>query len=155
MPVQDGCLLRVNDYSNCTQALKSSVEAQGCQGTVLRVYHLALFIPRSRNIPAAASAVWPQRGSQATPAQLHSLFSASCRASARYSPSNYSLVLSLQLSRFPGSCMIAHINVAFITCIAGAISAAPPCNWCALPPLASVSGGFLLLRSWCTAAGGR
>lgn len=136
MPGQDGWLLHVNDYSNCTQALKTSVEARGCQGTVLRVYHLVLFILWSRNRPTAASAVWPRRGSRAAPAQLHSLFSASRRASARYSPSNYSSVLSFQLSRFPGSPMIARMHVTFITCIAGAISAAPPRNWCA-PPSAS------------------
>jgi len=155
LPVQDGCLLRDNDYSNCTQAPKSSVEAQGCQGTVLRVHHLVLFTLRSGNIPAAASAVRPRRGSQAALAQLHSLFSASRRASARYSSRNYSLVLSLQLPRFPGSCMIARINVTFMTCIARAIFAAPWCNWCVPPPPASVSGGFLWLRSWCPAAGGQ
>lgn len=130
MPVQDGCLLRVNDYSNRTRALKSSVEAQGCQGAVLRVYHLVLFIPGSRNTPPPASAVWPRGGSQPTPARPHRFFGASRRAAARYSPSRYSSVLSLQLSRFPGSCVVARINVTFITRTAGAISASLPCNWC-------------------------
>lgn len=157
MPVQDGCLLRVNDYSDRSQAPKGSVEAQGCQGMALRVYHLVLFIPRSGNTPAPASAVWPRRGSQAAPARLHTFSSASHRASARYSPSNYSSVLSLQLSRFPGACMIARISVTFITCTAGAVSAAPPYNRRVPPPPPAwgVSGGVLSLGCWRMAAGGQ
>lgn len=108
------------------------MEARGCPGTVLRPYHLVLFIPRSRNIPAAASAARPRSGSRAAPLQLQSSFRASRRASARYSPANCPSVLSLQLSRFPGSRTMARIDVTFITCVAGAISTAPPCNWCAL-----------------------
>lgn len=109
------------------------MEAQGCQGMVLTVYRLVLFIPQSRNTPAAASAVWPQRGSRAAAAQLRSLFSSSCRAAARNSPSNHSLALSLQLPRFPGSSEIAHRNVTLITCTARTISELP--HGTRVPPL--------------------
>lgn len=120
----------------------------------LTAYRLVLFIPRSRNIPAAASAVWPQRGSRAAPAQLRSLFSSSCRASARNSPSNYSLMLSLQLSRFPGSSVIAHMKVAFNTCTARTISELP--RRTGVPPLHQRAFiGFSLLWSWCPVAGGQ
>lgn len=94
-------------------------------------------------------------GPTEAPRRLQSSFRASRRASVRYSPTNCPSVLSLQLSQFPGSRMIARINVTFFTCVAGAISAAPPCNWCAPASPVSIAGGFLLPWSWCAGVGGQ
>lgn len=80
------------------------------KSSVLKVDQLGLFIPRSRDRPAAVLTACSWRSFQAVAVLLHSLFSVFSGASAHHTQGKYPLVLSLPFPWVPGPRMITRVN---------------------------------------------